>query len=625
MCGIAGTFSFDDRHHTSASLISRMCAQIQHRGPDDEGIYVNGRIGLGVRRLSIIDLPGGHQPIPNEDKSVWVIFNGEIYNFKQLREDLERIGHEFVTNSDTETVVHAYESDGVDCVNKLRGMFALAIWDEKQERLFLARDRLGKKPLYYTIQNGALRFASELMSLLHDQATRPAINLEALDLYLTFQYVPSPLTMFEGIYKLPPATFLRCDKSGVALKRYWAPDDSHQPYHDQQEYCDRLVSLLKESVRLRMLSDVPLGAFLSGGIDSSVIVALMAERSAAPIKTFSIGFREEQFSELPYARRVAKHFGTDHQELVVTPDILRIIPTLVRHYGEPFGDSSAVPTYYLSEMTRRSVTVALSGDGGDELFAGYTKYPLFERLISAPRAISRARHLINRALRILGPPPPLAHDAGARLRRALNARTLSPEDRNFHWATTCDDSFKRRLYLPDIRQAVAPRPAADFHRGQLNGSHQSDAISRVLFADIVGYLPDDLLVKLDIASMANSLEVRCPFLDHELVEFSLSIPWTYKLRNGHTKLLLKHAFRNVLPPDILARPKVGFAVPIDHWLRTHLRSYTSDTLLDSIGIKRFFDLTFVERLLRSHNAGIDHGAKLWLLLNFALWHHAFME
>ena len=374
MCGIVGKYNFKNNSPVEKRLIEEMCSQIVHRGPDDEGVFVKGNIGLGMRRLSIIDLEVGHQPIYNEDKSVVIVYNGEIYNFIELRKPLEEKGHRFYTNTDTEVLVHAYEEYGLDFINKIRGMFAFALWDEKQERLVLARDRMGQKPLYFKENQGTLWFCSEIKSMLMDRSVEREVDLSSLDYFLTFAYIPSPQTMFKGIKKLPPATMLICERGRIAKKKYWTFDNTCQATVDISECAERLYSLLSESVRMRLISDVPLGAFLSGGIDSSIVVGLMAEHSTTPVKTFSIGFTEDEFSELEYARLVSKRFSTEHHEYVVDSKVEELIPKLVWHYSEPVGDSSAIPTYYVSKMTRESVTVALSGDGGDELFAGYGRY-----------------------------------------------------------------------------------------------------------------------------------------------------------------------------------------------------------------------------------------------------------
>lgn len=628
MCGICGKFNFLNGRPVEDDLLDRMCRQLWHRGPDDQGMYIKNHIGLGMRRLSIIDVAGGHQPIHNEDKTIWVVCNGEIYNFLELRDDLERRGHVFLTNSDTEVIVHAYEAFGMDFLGKLRGMFAIALWDSDKQRLVLARDRVGKKPLYYTVSNGALLFASEIKSLLQDAFVSRQVDPRALDLYLTYQFVPAPLTMFQGILKLPPASMLVCQKGAITVEPYWRLDDTPADTFEPEECSERLIGLLRESVKLRMISDVPLGAFLSGGLDSSLVTALMAEQSRGPVKTFSIGFEEEEFSELQFARAVAERFGTDHQELIVKPDIAELIPKLVGHFDEPFGDSSAIPTYYLAEMTRRSVTVALSGDGGDELFAGYWKYPLFEQMIRQPQLISRVKTGLHRGFSVVDPTMFREGSTVGRLVRSMIVRTMSPESRNFHWLSYFDPYSKRRMYSDEMTRHLFSHNAESWYAGQLDRSHRQDAMSRILMADFISYLPDDLLTKVDMTSMANSLEVRCPLLDHHLVEYAARIPWSYKVRHGGTKWILKKACAGLIPGEILGRHKQGFAIPVNRWLRTSLKQYAYDTLMHGkgTGVETYFVKDYVERLLAAHMSGVaDYGGKLWLLLIFAVWHQRCIE
>jgi asparagine synthase (glutamine-hydrolysing) len=624
MCGICGKFNFYGDEFIPVELIDRMCGRIVHRGPDDQGMYVQRNVGLGMRRLSIIDLEGGHQPIHNEDKSVWTVFNGEIYNFEALRLELEKQNHKFATRSDTEVIVHAYEAYGLDCFLKFRGMFAIALWDEKNARLVLARDRAGKKPLFYSVSDRSVVFGSEIKCLMEDKGIGRSVNPRALDLFLTYQYVPSPYSMFEGIQKLPPACYLVCEKGGVRMGRYWTPDDSVETGESEEDLCGRIRGLLRESVGLRMISDVPLGAFLSGGIDSSIVVALMAEQSRRPIKTFSIGFNEKEFSELKYARIAAKRFGTDHQELIVTPEVSDLIPKLVWHYNEPFGDSSAIPTYYLSQMTRQSVKVALSGDGGDELFAGYTKYPALNRIVQRPRALSLLLEGIHRGL----PEGPFRFlDEGSfpnRALRSLRVRTMTLEQRNRRWDSAFGEAEKQALFSNHMIETLRRMDSVDTDGSEAVRSRSSDPISRVLFEDFVRYLPDDLLVKVDIASMAHSLEVRCPFLDSELVELAMKIPSSLKLRGGVTKYLLKKAFSNVLPEEILNREKAGFAIPLDEWLRKDLREWVREAVLDG-NMAEFFNMDYLGRMLNSHLSGkSNQGGRIWSVLNFSAWHKMFI-
>lgn len=628
MCGICGKLNFSNDRPVEDDFLDRMCQQLRHRGPDDQGMYVKHSIGLGMRRLSIIDVDGGHQPIHNEDKTVWVVCNGEIYNFHELRYDLQSRGHVFLTNSDTEVIVHAYEVYGLDFLEKLRGMFAIALWDNRMQRLVLARDRVGKKPLYYTVGNGALLFGSEIKALLQDPSVSRRVDPRALDLYLTYQVVPAPLTMFQGILKLPPACRLVCEKGAITVEPYWTLDDTPDDTFQPEECSERVLALLRESVKLRMISDVPLGAFLSGGLDSSIVTALMAEQSRMPVKTFSIGFEEEEFSELQFARAIAERYGTDHHELIVKPDIAGLIPKLVRHFDEPFGDSSAIPTYYLSEMTRQSVTVALSGDGGDELFAGYWKYPLFEQMMQESLLLSRVKAGLHWGFSVVDPTIFPEGSAAGRLARSLTVRTMSTESRNFHWLSYFTPYGKRQLYSDDMRKYLASGNATSWYERQLDRSRQSDAMSRILMADFISYLPDDLLTKVDMASMANSLEVRCPLLDHHLVEYAARIPWSYKVRQGDTKWILKRACEGLIPSEIMGRRKQGFAIPINRWFRTSLRHYAYDMLVhgNGTGVETYFVKDYVERLLKGHMDGVaDHGGRLWLLLMFAVWHQHCIE
>lgn len=625
MCGICGTYNYKSHKNVSEELIDRMCRQIIHRGPDDQGIHVKDDFGFGMRRLSIIDVEGGHQPIHNEDKSVWVVLNGEIYNFKELREELEKKGHVFTTNSDTEIIVHAYETYGLDCIQKLRGMFAFALWDYEKKRLFMARDRVGKKPLYYAVSDQGLVFGSEIKSILEDRSVKRSVNLKALDLYLTYLYVPSPLTMFEGIYKLPPAGYLICEKGKINTGCYWRPDDSVEITDSEDQICEKLRNVLKESVKLRMISDVPLGAFLSGGIDSSIVVALMAEQSRLPIKTFSIGFNEKEFSELKYARIVAERFGTEHHEMIVTPNVSDLVPKLVWHYNEPFADSSAIPTYYLSQMTRQSVKVALSGDGGDELFAGYTKYLALKRIEETPAAVAALKKIVHGALSGREIMPLDSRRLIDRILRSVWARTMSFEERDRFWDSAFKQPEKDLLYSVHLKYICAVKDPNGAVTYSAPHSRSSDPIGRVLFSDFARYLPDDLLVKVDVASMANSLEVRCPFLDHILVEFAMTIPAKLKLRSGITKYLLKKAFARFLPDEILNRDKAGFAIPLDDWLRNELREWTREVVL-SDDMKEFFNMSCLKRMLDSHFSGRSNlGSKLWAILNFSLWHKMFIK
>jgi asparagine synthase (glutamine-hydrolysing) len=626
MCGIVGKYNFGNSNAVDEDLIRKMCSQIIHRGPDDEGIYVKDNIGLGMRRLSIIDLGGGHQPIYNEDKTVVIVFNGEAYNFLELREMLEKKGHQFYTQTDTEVLVHAYEEYGIDFIKKIRGMFAFALWDEGKKRLILARDRMGKKPLYYLEKNRILWFCSEIKSILLDPLIERKVDLQSLDFYLAFNYIPSPRTIFQDIKKLPPATMLISENGKIRAERYWSLDNSIKNSMDENEYSDHLYELLNESVKMRLISDVPLGAFLSGGIDSSIIVGLMAKNSTRPVKTFSIGFTEEEFSELEYARMVAKHFSTDHHEYIVTSDVKDLIPKLVWYFNEPVGDSSAIPTYYVSKMTRQSVTVALSGDGGDELFAGYGKYPKIQRILTKNSLngllrSAMSRFIINQDLSFL-PMDSLFR----RVQRSLGYRLSTPKERDLMWITHFNNTLKGHLYSREIRGIIEKEQTRKYYFSRANESPNKDVFSQILFVDLTSYLPEDLLIKVDIASMANSLEVRSPFLDHKFVEFAATIPNSLKLRNSESKYILKKAFSKLLPKEIIEREKMGFSIPINKWFRQDLRPLAYETLLNNnYEIKALFNRKFIKYMLDSHSSGMtNYGGGLWLLVNFVLWHEMFI-
>ena len=627
MCGIAGKYNFAKDSPVDVDLIRKMCSQIIHRGPDDEGVYVKDCIGMGMRRLSIIDVEGGHQPIFNEDKSIVIVYNGEIYIFMELRESLKGNGHEFYTKTDTEVLVHAYEEFGVDFIKEIRGMFAFALWDNREKRLILARDRLGQKPLYYKEKGGTLWFCSEIKSMLVDHRIERAVDIQALDYYLTFNYVPAPRTIFKGIKKLPPASMLICENGQPKIEKYWQFDNSVSSSMDANECADHLYKLLSESVKMRLISDVPLGAFLSGGIDSSIIVALMAQYSSIPVKTFSIGFSEDEFSELQYARLIAERFFTDHHEYVVTSNVKDLIPKLVWYYNEPVGDSSAIPTYYVSKITRKSVTVALSGDGGDELFAGYGKYPIIQNITSKNSLNDWVRSIVSKLI--------VSKDLGffpvdsifKRFQRFIGHRFSSPKQRDFMWISHFDGFFKNKLYSSEVKNAVHKQQAREYYESRSNHSPNKDVLSQILFVDLTSYLPDDLLIKVDIASMANSLEVRSPFLDHKVVEFAAALPNSLKLHGGKTKYILSKAFSQLLPTEILERRKMGFSIPIDKWFRHDLRKMAYEILLDgSDGTQEYFEKKFLKYLLDAHSSGArNYGTKLWLLINFVLWQDMFVS
>ena len=628
MCGICGKININNREVVDARLIHKMTEVLKHRGPDDEGIYINGNVGIGHRRLSIIDLSkDARQPMSNEDKSIWIVCNGEIYNFQELRKVLEKKGHIFCSRSDTEVIIHLYEELGTDCVEKLRGMFAFCIWDEKRKRLFLARDRIGQKPLNYAIKNGNIIFASEIKSILQDPEISREVDINALDSYLTYQYVPAPETMFSGINKLPPAHSLVWENGKIKIERYWNLNFQNKINMAEDEFCQRILDLLTEATKIRLVSDVPLGVFLSGGIDSSAIVGLTSKLSSRPVKTFSIGFEEHTFNELKYARKIAKIFATDHHEYIVKPEALDILPKIIWHFNEPFADSSCIPTYYLSKMTRQEVTVALNGDGGDETFAGYERYvanKIANIYYLMPQSIRK--NLVSFITAVL-PESTRRNDFIKRFKKFAKANDSSRERRYARWMSIFDDDLKSNLYSEKLKNRLK---GIDSWNYLLDVYRQSDAnnfIDATLFVDTMTYLPGDLLVKIDISSMANSLEARSPFLDHKLMEFAASIPSNLKLKGWTTKYLLKKALTNVLPKDILNRRKAGFGVPIGTWFRQELKDYAYDILLSEKSLKRgYFKKDAIKRILDEHTKGkIDQGARIWSLINFELWHQMFID
>jgi asparagine synthase (glutamine-hydrolysing) len=626
MCGIVGIVR-NDQARVDEALISQMCEAIHHRGPDEDGFYLNGPIALAMRRLAIIDLKGGQQPIHNEDRTAWIIFNGEIYNYPELRRELEELGHTFYTHSDTEAILHAYETYGVDCPKYLHGMFAFAIWDEKKQNLFLARDRVGKKPLLYAQVGGQLIFGSEFSALLLHPDISREIDREALHYYLSFMCVPAPYTIYRMIRKLEPGHYLRWHQGEVKIGCYWQPDFSKKIKISEDEAAERAVELLREAVRVRMVSEVPLGAFLSGGIDSSAIVALMSELSSEPIKTFSIGFEEQDFSELHHARRVAEHVGADHHEFIVRLDALDVLPTLVDHYGEPFADASAVPTYYVARETRRHVTVALNGDGGDECFAGYERYAamrLAEQYHKLPGIVRQS--ILNRMFEFL-PATDNRNHLLSKAKRFMHAASLPKEQRYLRWMSAFNDEAKSELYSNEFSHETRNLRAVSFLEpwfAKVNGGGVVDA---TLLADTMTNLPNDLLVKVDIASMAVSLEARSPFLDHHIIEFAASLPEKMKLKRLTTKYILKRGLRNLLPAENLDRPKMGFGVPIGHWIRGGMKDFLCATLLSEKATKRgLFKLEAIKHLIEQHTQGkSDAAQQLWTLLMLELWFERFID
>jgi len=626
MCGIAGFVDLWARKGRAAEergeILARMCRIIRHRGPDDQGVMVKPGVALGMRRLAIIDLVTGNQPMSGEDGTVTIVFNGEIYNFQELKAKLEAHGHTFQTHSDTEAIVHGYEEFGPACVDDLRGMFAFAIWDEKARTLFVARDRAGKKPLYYTTTpNGTFVFGSELKSLLEHPEVERETNPEALDAYFTLGYVPDPLSIFRNVHKLPPGHYLTFTEGRVTVKPYW--DFEFEPAESQNEadYLEELRALLDESVRLRLISDVPLGAFLSGGIDSSTVVGLMARHMGQPVKTFSIGFHEDSYNELKYARLTAQKFGTDHHEFFVTPDICEVVDELAWHFDEPFADSSAIPTYMVSKLARDHVTVVLSGDGGDELFAGYTRYAIERKRGGFERLPKPLREGVMRPLS-----ERLPHAAWGR--NYLHNVSLDPVSRFLDSVSVFTSLNRKSLYTSDFAQQLGPSGyVGRVFYDLVENVKSDDQVDRLLYLDSKTYLPGDILTKVDRMSMAVSLEARAPLLDHKLIDFVTRIPSSLKLAGLETKHILKSAVKDLVPAEILHRPKQGFGVPIQEWINQQLRARIRETLSESRTRQRgYVDSHYVDVLLDEHERGRrDHSMALWALVMLELWHRRFVD
>ena len=623
MCGIAGIISAAADEPIERETIHRMCQSMVHRGPDDEGIFVKQGIGLGMRRLSIIDLAGGHQPVSNEDGSVSIVFNGEIYNFPSLREDLLRRGHRFSTHTDTEVIVHLYEEMGTDCVSKLRGMFAFALYDERRRKLLIARDRLGIKPVHYALAGERLLFASEIKAILAVAPELAALNNEALLQYMYFGYIPEPLTAFSSIQKLPPGHLLEFDNGRIDVRQYWdLPAYSTHPPQSEEECLEEMERRLAEAVRMRLISDVPLGALLSGGTDSSTVVALMAHASSKRVKTFSIGFRHEDFNEARYARMVAQKFDTDHHELVVEPNVLETVETLTSSLEEPFGDSSMLPTYYVSQMARKYVTVALSGDGGDEIFAGYDRYAIqmrrqvFERIPGWARRFYREQVYPRLPVDMKG--KKLSYNV------SLSWRERYIDSISFLPAFERDTPLLSKEFRALLETESSPERVMYQYFNRVSGT---DAVSQLLYVDTKTYVVADILTKVDRMSMATSLEVRVPMLDHEFVEWATGLPVRWKIHAGKQKVLLrKLAERLGVPRAVLYRPKQGFALPLVDWLKNELKELVLSVLLDANTLKRgYFEPSGVRLLLDEHFRGRrDHSGKIWRLLVFELWHRNYL-
>ncbi len=633
MCGITGKINRDYARPVDSELIERMKRCVLHRGPDDSGTYLEAPAALGFQRLAIIDVSAGHQPMTNEDGSIVIVFNGEIYNFQDLRAELIGLGHTFRTHSDTETIVHGYEEWGTGVCERLRGMFAFVVYDRPRRRVMLARDRVGKKPLYYAIvkrgaAEEALLFGSELKSLMADPDFCRDVDPVAINHYLTYQYVPQPWSIFKEARKLPPAHWMLYENGNVTLASYWDLDYVPKQAVSEEAAIEGTLHHLDEATRVRLVSEVPLGCFLSGGIDSSLIAAMMRRHVTGELRTFSIGFREEKFNELPYARQVADLLGTRHEEFVVEPDALSVIGNLAWHFDEPFADSSALPTWYLSEMTRRHVTVALNGDGGDESFAGYERYrmtPRWEKYSRLPRSLRRAAQAGLAVASGLGL-------GGNQLRRGahLNRLTLASEDRQYvHFLTYFTSYHKRQLYTKDFmrQMSAGDLESEDLTTYMADEFDMPNPVDRRMKMDIMTYLPGALLPKVDRMTMAHSLEGRSPFLDHHLMEYAATLPAEMKLKDGQLKWILKQAGLEFFSAEFLNRPKQGFGVPIGDWFRGELRDFTRETLLSDKAIARgWFQADYINALLEEHNQGTQaHEYRIWALLMLEMWAITFLD
>lgn len=629
MCGVAGKIFLDNRT-VKVSDLKKMGESIAHRGPDDAGVYLSSdrRVGLGHRRLAIIDLsPLGHQPMGYKGR-YQIVFNGEIYNFREKRKMLQAKGHAFRSQSDTEVILALYDEYGESCLSHLRGMFAFAIYDERERILFCARDRVGKKPFKYYFDGKVFLFASELKAILTQPEYVRAPDYEAIHHYLTFQYVPAPLTGFVGIKKLEPGHCLRfnCRTGEIIKKQYWRLNYSNKLDLGEAEWKRQILAKLDESVALRMVADVPLGAFLSGGIDSSAVVAMMAKHSSRPVKTFSIGFNEAKFNELPYAKMIAKRFNTDHTEFIVEPKAMEVLPLLIKHYEEPYADSSALPSYYVSQLTREHVTVALNGDGGDENFAGYTRYSIQKFALAYDRF--RAIH------KIIGQPAAavfykvVRNTLAERANRFAQTALMNYPERYVNFICYFTNAAKASLYTDAFAAQVGKINSEDVLAEKFVQAKTPDRLDQTLFADISSYLPDDLLVKMDIATMAVSLEARSPFLDQEMLELTAQMPFALKLKGwDNKKYILKEALRGIIPDDVLFRSKMGFGVPIEHWFRGDLGPYAESILLSPKSVKRgLFRPQAIQKILADHHeTKVNYANQIWALLTLELWFREYFD
>lgn len=619
MCGICGIVNLNGLEENTRPIVEQMTQTLHHRGPDESGAYNDNQAALGHARLSIIDLTEGRQPLSNEDGTIWIVYNGEVYNFPALREELERQGHQFRTHTDTEVIVHLYERDGIDAVHSLRGMFAFALWDTRKQTFYLVRDRLGIKPLYYTHRNNRLLFGSEIKAILAGPNIPRRLRDDALSDYLTLQYVPAPKTMFADILKLEPGHWLRLDANGLHTQQYW--DLTPQPYFDQSDGTlqERLLDELLEAVRLRLISDVPLGAFLSGGVDSAAVLTMMAQAKQDPRIAVSIGFNEAKYNELPYARLTARRYATEHHEEIVTPQATDIVHKLAYHFDEPFADFSSIPTYYVSQAARRHVTVILSGDGGDELFGGYPRYRwhLFEQRVRRFLPPFIGRPAVGALARIYPDANWLPHSL--RARQTLQKIALDPLSAYLATIGFINDQQKRHVLHPDIAQQLRDYRSSDIlahymQRGRRRG------LDQLSYTDIKTYLVDDILTKVDRTSMAVSLEARVPLLDHRFVEFAAQVPPRLKIQGREGKAILKSALRGRVDDEVLYKPKSGFSPPLGEWMRDPLRDMLADLVLSpQAHCHQYLQRRAIEEFFQRHQAGQNYTHQLWAILMFELW------
>lgn len=632
MCGICGIYNYQNSAPVDPAVLTKMNRALSARGPDDEGYFFGGNIGLANRRLSIIDVGGGKQPIFNEDGTIGIVYNGEIYNYAELKKTLQAKGHRFKTNTDTEVIVHLYEEHGEECVTFLNGIFSFALWDSKKEKLVLARDRFGIKPLCYFNKNGRLLFASETKSIIQDTDVRREIDFEAVHHYLTYLSVPSPLTIYKGIKKLPPASILICQQGRVTEKKYWSLSPQRLTFTGIEHYCDMFYDLLKDAIKMQLMSDVPLGAFLSGGIDSSSIVGLMAGMSSQPVKTFSIGFEEKGYNELQYARFIAERFHTEHHELIMAPSDIGLMEDLIWNLDEPHANSSAIASYLVAKLAAPHVKVALAGAGGDELFGGYhayiadklSHYYSFASAIGVGKLIKNL--ISNKKLDTQKPSP------ARRILRFLKYAHLSFGERHTRWMSLLgfDEEEKHELYSDFLKNQTKGIDSFAVTSGYFQQGTQLglDALNTAMFVDLNTYLNNDVLQQIDRMSMASSLEARVPFLDHRLVEFAFSIPSGLKLKGLSLKFLVKKSMRGLLTDEIINREKHGFGIPMLEWLTSDFLKQRVADLLDTAAVKRrgFFNPEYVQCLFEEHSKGrADHSHKLWLVMVLEMWCRRFLD